>query len=74
MRGYFPPPDPNQDVWHKWVGKRVNRNGTNDNGTVTRAYWGGLGKPTSLTVDWDVQTLATSALTDSEHVTLIKEV
>jgi hypothetical protein len=56
----------------KWVGKRVNRNGTNDYGTVLRAYWQGPGEPVKLSVAWDVQTLALGSLTDSEHVTIVK--
>jgi hypothetical protein len=57
----------------RWVGKRVNRNGTAEYGTVLRAYWRGTGQPVKLSVDWDVQTLSTAALTDSEHVTIVKE-
>lgn len=57
----------------KWVGKRVNRNGTAEYGTVLRAYRRAIGQPTVLSVDWDVQTLGLSSLTDSEHVTIIKE-
>jgi len=57
----------------KWVGKRVNRNGTTEYGTVLRAYQQGAGQPVKLSVDWDVQTLGTSALTDSEYVTIVKE-
>lgn len=73
MRGYYPQPDLNSTVQATWVGKRVNRNGTAEYGTVLRAYWQGVGQPVRLSVDWDEQTLATRALTDSERVTIIKE-
>lgn len=77
MRGYYNQgvvnPQPNAEVSRTWVGKRVNRNGTADYGTVLRAYWAGTGQPVKLSVDWDVQSLATSALTDSEHVTIVRE-
>lgn len=73
MLGYVSPPDPNRYTAEKWVGKRVNRNGTNDYGTVLRAYWKGPGQPVVLSVDWDVQTLVLSSLTTSEHVTIVKE-
>lgn len=72
MQGYVSVPDPNRYTTDKWVGKRVNRNGTAEYGTVLRAYWQGPGEPVKLSVDWDEQTLATGALTDSEHVTIVR--
>lgn len=74
MLGYVSTPNPNRYTADKWVGKRVNRNGTAEYGTVLRAYWQGFGEPVKLSVEWDEQTLATAALTDSEHVTIVREV
>lgn len=71
--GHVSTPDSNRYTADKWVGKRVNRNGTYDYGTVLRAYWQSVGSPVKLSVDWDVQSLAVGALTDSEHVTIVKE-
>jgi hypothetical protein len=73
MRGYQPYPYPANDAARTWEGQRVNRNGTNHNGTVLRATYGGTGQAVKLTVDWDRNLLSLSALTDSEHVTIIKE-
>ncbi len=73
MLGYVSTPDLNRYTTDKWVGKRVNRNGTAEYGRVLRAFWQRVGEPVKLSVDWDVQTLSTGALTDSEHVTMVKE-
>ncbi len=57
-----------------WEGKRVNYNGTDQYGTVIRAWsQDATGRRVKMSVDWDVQTLWLGALTDSEHVTIVKE-
>jgi hypothetical protein len=56
-----------------WVGRRVNYNGTSHHGTVLRAFWQGRGKAVALSVEWDGNPLVLSNLTDSEHVTIVKE-
>lgn len=76
MRGTFGTlgegPWPPELTREKWAGKRVYLEGTGDYGTVLRAYWKGPGEPVVLSVDWDVQTLVLSSLTDSEHVTIAR--
>jgi hypothetical protein len=62
------------DVRATWEGKRVNYNGADQFGTVIRAWsQDATGRLVKLSVDWDVQTLWLGALTDSEHVTIVKE-
>jgi hypothetical protein len=56
-----------------WEGKRVNYNGSDQFGTVLRAWsQEATGRRVKLSVDWDVQTLWLGALTDSEHVTIVR--
>lgn len=72
MLGYVSTPDPNRYTAEKWEGKRVNRNGTEENGTVRRAYWQGPGEPVAVTVVYD-DAPGVEILTDSEHVTLVRQ-
>jgi hypothetical protein len=75
MRGYVSQIlDYNEDAARKWNDKRVNCNGTEQNGTVARAYWNGPGQPVQLVVDWDDSQLIWARHTDAEHVTIIREV
>lgn len=74
MQGINRVGNPNELAANVWRGKRVNYNGTDQYGTVLRAFWQGPGKAIKLSVDWDVQTLWLGALTDSEHVTIVREI
>jgi hypothetical protein len=63
-------PDPNSNVSRTWEGKRVAFNGSERTATVVRAYWQGVGKAVQLYVSEDGRE---PFLTDSEHVTIIRE-
>ena len=65
-------PDPNSDVSRTWEGQRVAFNGSERVATVVRAYWQGFGKAVQLYVS-ETGSASDSYLTDSEHVTIVKE-
>ena len=73
MQGYVNRPDPNRYASEKWVGKRVKYNGTEDIGTVEQAFWAGGPYPVNLVVNWP-DNAARANHTDSEHVTIVRNV
>jgi hypothetical protein len=74
MQGYVTRPD--LYAADKWVGQRVNYNGTTVQGRVVQAFWGGYQRPVSLIVDWDTLDLPSGhsvpLTTDTEHVTVVR--
>jgi hypothetical protein len=74
MRGnlIFYRPDPNSNVSQTWEGRRVSFNGSDRTATVVRAYWQGVGKGVQLYVS-ETGRASDAFLTDSEHVTIVKE-
>jgi hypothetical protein len=74
MRGnlIFYRPDPNSNVSKTWEGRRVAFNGSERVALVERAYWQGPGKPVQLYVT-ETGRASDAFLTDSEHVTIVKE-
>ena len=70
MRGYYPRFDPNGYESAKWEGRTVAFNGSERTATVLRAYWQGPGKAVQLYVS---ENGSEPFLTDSEHVTIVKE-